>query len=503
MSIARQTVRGALWTISTGLGSRLFGLAATLIVTRFVVPADYGEVMIAVVLVLTANQLSTLGLGQYVIAHPGADRAAVFHASVYFILVGAIALGAVAWLASGLGPVFGARHVTSYVPGLVLSAALDRIGFMPERVLIRDLRFGVASLARTLGEFSYSAGAIALAFAGCGAMAIVGGNVLRSLSRSVVFVGAVDLRDWLTPSRLESKRSREILGFGVPLSVAGLANFASRRWDNLLVAHYFGAGPTGMYNLAYNLADVPAIHIGEQVGDVLLPSFARLEPERRALALPNSVRLLGLVVFPMAVGLGAVAPTFVRLAFDAKWQPVESMLVILSALSVTRPVGWTLEAYLQAEHKPRTVMALELFKVVALVLAIVSFGRRAPLWTCGAVGIAFAAHMLAALAVVRRAHGVPLTRLLGAVGGPLLACVPLVVGVVVARRVWSALAPDNLLLGIAVEVLAGAIAYVFTVRWFAPRAASELVDRVKDALPLRGLRRAPANLTRRSPRRSP
>jgi lipopolysaccharide exporter len=501
MSIARQTVRGALWTISTGFGSRLFGLAATLIVTRFVAPADYGEVMIAVVLVSTANQVSTLGLGQYVIAHPRVDRASVFHASVYFALAGAIALGLVAWFAGGLGLIFGARDVTRYVPGLVASAALDRFGFMPERLLVRDMRFGVASGGRALGEFSYSAGTIVLAAMSCGAMAIVGGNLLRSFSRSAVFVGAVKVRDWLSPSRLEARRSRELFAFGAPLSLAGLASFASRRWDNLLVAHYFGAGTTGMYNLAYNLADVPAIQIGEQVGDVLLPSFARLAPERRALALARSILLLCLVVSPMAVGLGAVAPTLVRLVFDARWQPVQSMLVILSALSVTRPVGGTIEAYLQAQHRPRTVMALELFKLGALLLAIVSFGRYGPLWTCSAVGVAFAAHMLMAIAAVQRVDRVPLRRMLTTVGGPILACVPLIIAVLAARRLWSSLAPDNLLVGMLVEVSAGALAYVLTVWWFAPEATLELVSRVKDALPGRATRKADG--VQGSPRRSP
>jgi len=71
------------------------------------------------------------------------------------------------------------------------------------------------------------------------------------------------------------------LAFGVPMSLGALCEVASRRWDNLVVSRFFGAGPTGMYNLAYNLADVPAIQVGEQIGDVLLPSFARMDPARR------------------------------------------------------------------------------------------------------------------------------------------------------------------------------------------------------------------------------
>ena len=113
-----------------------------------------------------------------------------------------------------------------------------------------------------------------------------------------------------------------------------------------------------MYNLAYNLADVPAIQVGEQVGDVLVPSFARMEPERRPAALLRSLTLLGLVVFPLAVGLGAVAETVVRALLDPRWHPVAPMLMVLSALSVTRPIGWTVTSYLQARQMPRLIMCL-------------------------------------------------------------------------------------------------------------------------------------------------
>jgi PST family polysaccharide transporter len=44
MSLARDTVRGAFWTVSAGIASRTLGLIGTLVITRFVTPSDYGEV---------------------------------------------------------------------------------------------------------------------------------------------------------------------------------------------------------------------------------------------------------------------------------------------------------------------------------------------------------------------------------------------------------------------------------------------------------------------------
>ena len=482
MTLVRDTVRGALWTISAGIGSRAIGLAGTLVVTRFVAPADYGEVTVAAVVVMTANQMSTLGFGQFLIARPDAPRSVAFHATAFHVGFGVVAAALVLTLGGHFGPALDAPRMMRFLPGLVLSGLLDRIAYVPERVLVRDLRFRAVSGARTAGDLAHSIVCVWLAAIGWGGAAIVMGNVARSLLRTACFVFAAKVRDWLEPCRLTLRATRELFAFGVPMSLGALCAFASRRWDNLLVSHFFGPGPTGMYNLAYNLADVPAIQVGEQIGDVLLPSFARMDAARRPDALVRSMELLALVVFPLAVGLGAVAPTLVAAVFDARWRPLAPMLVLLSALSVTRPVGWTVEAYLQARQRPRLILALEAFKVVTLVLFIVTLGRFSPLWTCGAVGVAFAAHAVASLWVVRRIDGVPLRRSLGSLWPALAACTPMVAAVLGARHALLLAGVEKPVALLAFEILAGTIGYGLAALVFARDTAQDLVSRVLDAV---------------------
>jgi len=394
VSLVRDTVRGALWTISSGVGARAIGLVGTLVVTRFVAPADYGAVAVAAVLSMTANQFSTIGWGQYLVSRPDAPRSMAFHVTVFHVGLGLLALGLLLLSGPRLAPLLEAPGAARYVPGMALSVLLDRIAFVPERILVRDLRFGRLSATRTAGDLTHSVLSISAAALGLGGAAIVLGNVGRSLVRLLVFATSVARRDWLARCPIDLRHTRELLAFGVPMSLGALCEFATRRWDNLLVSRFFGPTVTGMYNLAYNLADVPAIQIGEQIGDVLLPSFARMDAARRPEALVRALSLLGLVVFPLAVGLGVVAKTLVATLFDARWQDLGQMLALLAALSVARPVGWTVASYLQARQLPRRILALEALKLLLLVLSLVTFGRRDPLLACGAVGVAFGGHAL-------------------------------------------------------------------------------------------------------------
>jgi len=295
-------------------------------------------------------------------------------------------------------------------------------------------------------------------------------------------VANVQRRDWLEPCRLSLQQTRELLAFGVPMALGALLAFAARRWDNLLVSRLFGPGPTGMYNLAYNLADVPAIQVGEQIGDVLLPSFARVEVARRPAVLVRSMALLSLVVFPLAVGLGAVAPTLVATIFDARWRPLAPMLVLLSALSLTRPVGWTVASYLQARQMPRAIFWLEALKLALLVGGILSFGRRSPLWTCVAVGVSFGLHAVASLWVVRQTDHVPLRRSLGCLAPALGACLVMVAAVLLVRTLLASLASVPPVLALTCEVLGGALAYAAGAGLLARSASRELMAKLRDAL---------------------
>jgi PST family polysaccharide transporter len=123
VSLVRDTVRGALWTIGAGMGSRALGLAGTLIITRFVAPAEYGEVTVAAVLAMTANQLSTIGWGQYLVSRPDAPRSVAFHVTTFHLCLGVLALAGLVLGGSQLGRWLDAPGMARFLPRCVRAGA--------------------------------------------------------------------------------------------------------------------------------------------------------------------------------------------------------------------------------------------------------------------------------------------------------------------------------------------------------------------------------------------
>ena len=488
-SLTARTVRGAAWTLSTSLTSRVVGMVGTFVLARFLVPAEYGDVTAAMIVTLTAFSITSLGVGIYLISTPELGREEMFHATCWFLATGIAALGA-AWALSGpLGAWFEAPGLVRYMPIFVASALLDRIAFVPERMLIRRLRFRRISLSRAAGELLFTGLSLTLASRGAGAMSIAWANLARAGLRTAAIVPAVHWRDWLEPHRLRMAALRPIIRYGTGVSVGSIATSMMRRWDNLLISHYFGNATMGAYNYAYNLADTPAVAIGEQMSDVVAAAFPQAEGAKRQAALVRACTMIALVMFPLAFGLGAVSSTVVEAFFNRRWAGIGPMLMYLSILSAPRPMAQILQSYLYAGGRVRVVVWLEWLSFGALMAAIAAFGSvldgradadsAAILWTCGAVGTVFVLRTLALLWAIKRIDGVPLRRFLVPLIRPLAACGAMVAVILAARPELRSLSPVARL---AAEVAIGAAIYLAGARLIFRSAAVEFVELIRASI---------------------
>jgi len=475
MSIAQLAVRGAAWTMVLNMLARAIGLVGTLVITRYLAPDAVGEVQVAVVLVTTAHFFSLLGLGHYVASKPDSGPEAAFHSTVITAVTGLVAIGGAVLLRGWLSKNLGAPSAVDFLPGLAVATALDRITFVPSRILIRDMRFRTNGLVRTAGEVVFPFVAVGLAADGWGGFALVWANIIRALIRAIGVVVVVHPREWLYPCRLTLAKTKEILAFGVPNGISTMAGFAARYWDNLIVARLFGPGQLGYYQLAYNLAELPNNQVGDHVGDVLLPAFARLPKERRGPALARALRLLGLVMFPLSIGLGVMGPTIVAAFLAPAWQPVGPRVAILAAVSAVYPLGFAIHSYLNASNHPRWVMVLGLIRTAVLLGSLALLGwLGGPLWACVGVGLGFGVYAFLGILVASRLEDISPVPLLRGLRGPLLACLPMVAAVLAIRYLLRAAGVEAPIAFVIIELLAGAAAYVGAALVLAQAVAREL-----------------------------
>jgi lipopolysaccharide exporter len=455
------------------------GLIGTLLLTRFIAPAEYGEVSAAAICVMSTNQVLFFAFGQYIIANKSSANVA-FQAAAINIGLGLVAMSIVLVLRGPLGMMLEAPEMGRFILGYAVAILIERARLAPSTVLVRDLRFRTVAIINSVGELTFTGTALALA-SRWGGYAIMTGALARSSITFILFAATAPSAEWMKPSRLHKAVAKSLFGYGAPIMLSSVADRAASTWDNLIVLRLFGAKVMGTYALAYSLAETPLIYVAERMGDVLMPAFSKMDPAERPVAVVRAAGLMALVVAPLGVGLGSVAPTIVRVFFDARWSGMASILMMLSVMTVFQPVAWSAIAYLQAEKMTRPIMFMSIARTILLLALVALLGwLGGPVWACAGVGAGYAAHSVLTVAVTARFTSLPARAYFASVVRPLFACVPMFVAVASLRlSLAQRHVPESV--SLAAQVLCGSVAYVGAVLVLADANVRELIRMARPA----------------------
>ena len=479
MSVAKQAARGVAWNMLLGVSSRMIQLVGTLILTRFIAPDEYGAVLTASIAVMTAGVLTSFAFGQYIIAKRATPEVA-FQAFIVHVGLGVIAMSVVFMFRYPIADALDTPTMSDYLYAYAIAHMLDRARYIPERLIMRALRFRTIATINASGEVAFTAASLLMANR-WGANAIVFGVLVRAALTCTLFFRLAPRDEWFAPTRLRMAAVRDLFSYGLPIMIAAIADRAATRWDNLIMSKLFDVGVMGRYNLSYSLAEMPVNNIAEQIGEVLMPSFSRMEPDQRRRAVVRAPFLMGVIVSPLGVGLGAVSSTVVATFFNDRWQGMGPMLAVLSTMTVFRPMTWSAIAYCQAVQQTRLVMFSSFLRAIVVLSLVATCGYLGgPLWACIGGGIGYAVHSILTIIAAGRLVGFPVGPYLIGVARPLLPCIPMFLAVIGVEEALTGRIHNALVLG--AEVITGAVVYVISAFILVRPAVDELIRLGREAI---------------------
>ena len=479
MSVAKQAARGVAWNMLLGVSSRMLQLVGTLILTRFIAPDEYGAVLTASIAVMTAGVLTSFAFGQHLIAKKAPPDIA-FQAMVVHVALGVVAM-AVVFVARGpLGDAFDTPAMGNYVYAYAIAHILDRARYVPERLIMRALRFRTIAAVNATGELAFTAASLIMAQR-WGANAIIFGVIVRAVITCTLFFRLAPREEYFVRAKLKAADIRDLFAYGLPIMIAAVADRAATRWDNLIMSKLFDPGVMGRYNLSYSLAEMPVNNIAEQIGEVLMPSFSRMEDDQRRRAVVRAPMLMGVIVSPLGDGLGAVSTTIVATFFDERWHGMGPMLAVLSTMTVFRPMTWSAIAYCQAVQQTRLVMISSFLRAIVVLALVALCGYLGgPLWACIGAGIGYALHSVITIIAAGRLVGFPIGEYLIGCARPLLPCIPMFFAVWGTEQVLLGTMPLPILL--AVQLVVGVVSYVISAFILVRPAVNELIRLGREAV---------------------
>lgn len=390
-SVKSLAIRGSAFVICGNLSQQFIRLASNLLLTRLLLPEDFGLMLVVNVVLFGLQMFSDIGIGPSIIQHKRGNEPAFYNTAwtVQIIRGFVLALAGVLLVAPAIYLIGGTIDTLGWVDSdgnplvytdpllipLICVGSLTALisGFNSTKLYTINRKMAMGRLT-TLEVVVQTTGVVAMA---CWAWyfhsvwALIGGGLTQSWLKML-------LSHVLLPgekNRLHFERAafNDLLQFGKWIFLSTSALFIAAHGDRVIMGFYLDKAVLGVYGMAYFLSEALAQMIEFVSRLVFLPAFskvARDNPDRLRLNYYKVRLRLDALTLPAAGGLMMLGQDVVDLLYPDEFVDAGWMLQILAirvALACTLPAA---VSCLLAIGDSKSVFAGNLGKTVVLLTGI-------------------------------------------------------------------------------------------------------------------------------------
>lgn len=368
-SLKEKTVKGVMWSSIDRFSTQGIQFVFSILIARLLLPSDYGAVAMLNIFLAISQTFIDSGFSTALIRK--LDRTETDFCTVfYFNIVVGLFFYIVLWLAS---PYIAAFYEMPLLEDITKVLALTFV--FSSFSGIQSARLSIAIDFKTKAKISIIVtiltGSVGLwmAYNGYGVWALVIQAVSWSLLRTILLWLFVR---WMPKLVFSWKSFKEMFSFGSRLLASGLLDTTYNNIYTLVIGKVFSSTTLGLYSRASGLAQYPSSNITGVLQGVTFPVLSSIqnETERLADAYKRFLRISAFIVFPLMVGLAAVADPLIRLVLTDKWEGAVYLLQIVCFSMMWYPIHAINLNLLQVKGRSDFFLKLEIIKKIQGVIVL-------------------------------------------------------------------------------------------------------------------------------------
>lgn len=343
-------------------------ILSMLVLSRLLLPSDFGVVAMVTIFVALGNLLRDFGLPLAGLQEEFLTRqqaSNLFWMSTAIAAVGSILL---ALSAPALVALFHEPRLAQIVPFLAIAVFLGGLSSQLQVHLARRMQFGALVASDVVGQIVALAVGIALAMAETGYWALVAQSLTAALW---MLLHRWIASRWMPLAPRRGHDTNRLFRTGATYGFAQLLTFAQSNVATLLIGAQLGATQLGYYNRAYQLLTAPAGRFLDPLTQVVVTTLNRAKTAQRdPYELLHKIQFgVGtLIVWMFAVTAGT-APALIPLMLGNQWLPAVPIFQVLAAGGAVMVFNHVSYWAFIAKEKSR---ALLMYSFVSKPLAIAS-----------------------------------------------------------------------------------------------------------------------------------
>ena len=461
---------GVAWSIAEKVGSMLLQMVVSIVVARLLVPEDFGVMAILTFFTALALVMVDSGFSQTLIRKESPSSEDYRSVFAFNIAVSVVLYGILVAVAPAVARYYELPVIADIAPVLFLLLPINALCVIQNTIFTREFRFRLLSQATFTASLVAGVVAIAMALAGCGVWSLVGQRIATLAVKTLILWFR---SDWRPSFHFSMKPVREMAPFSFRLLTTDLISSIYNNISQMFIGKIYSADALGFFNQAQKFKDLPLTSAMQSVQSVTYPALSQIGDQREKFA--ESYRQVLMVVafmlFPVMVGITAVAEDLFALLLGEKWMPTVPYLQILCLTGLFQPLAMIAYNVLKVKSNGAIILRLEIAKktLMTLILALtIPHSIKAVAW--GLVAMTFCEFAINFIASMRYTS-LGIWRVVRTLLPTMIITAVMFVGVVL---VGDAMSDTGVAVRLLAEIATGAMIYILLAFGFRLEAATEI-----------------------------
>lgn len=369
-NLQKKTFSGFLWMFSQKFTLEFFYFVQGIILARLLLPSDYGLIAMTGVFFAVSNCFIDSGFSSALIRK--VNRTAIDYSTVFVTnVVLTFFFAALLFVCSPLiASFYNEPILTDIVRANAVLMVLGSFNAVQSTRMTINLQFKQLSIANVTVSIIVGLTTIALALLGYGVWSLIYPSFLSPFLRWAFYW---HYQHWHPGLKFSWRIWREYFGFGSKLLVSSLIDTI---WGNIypiIIGKKYSASDLGFYSKGSSYAYLPIKTFHGVLSQVTYPVLSGIQndDERLRSAYRRLIRVSGFIVFPISVGIAALAKPLVLVMITEKWAPSIPFLQVICFDAMWYPIHALNLNLLKVKGRSDLFLVLEIIKKLLAAIVII------------------------------------------------------------------------------------------------------------------------------------
>jgi O-antigen/teichoic acid export membrane protein len=361
--------KGTLTLVGATVTGKILEFCANIILARILFPRDFGLFCIISAVTGLIALFGNVGVGNFLL-HKQEKIGAYATAAFWMNICLGAAITAGCFLSAPLtARIFQAPALEKLQMALSLIYLLAASGAVPQALMQKRLAFGRIGWIHIVTAAAGFLLTTVLALKGFGVWSFVIPAIFTAGLQSLLFFM---ISGWRPEAAMHFGLWRDIFRYGKHIFGADLNTYLLLHLDFLIIGKFLGIEILGLYKFAFSLATALSVIFIEATARIVTPSLALLQDRKDAMhrAVLRILGIIGLLGFPLFLGLLISADAFIPAIYGEKWLAAVLPFQIFTLLALSGVIGKPATSLLNAIGKPQVRYRYSLVFIPVTIAAV-------------------------------------------------------------------------------------------------------------------------------------